>query len=412
MLAFLRSSAALFVGKSALFGVRIVALLAMANVGAKEVFTCISFAVALSELGRLVADYGTETWSLRAIAGSHSTMEKAKVVSTALFVKAMFGAVACVVIVVTCAAKFGHIGLIAGVLAGVLVFTTQIAGLAIVSLQAEDQLQELKVLAAPCVLTAIAVFGCLAVTGNSLFALAALCTGETVASVVLLAVLRRRAMLTGPLPSATDIRKMLAACAPIALLNVLAGLYMRMDTLVVAELSLSSLAAYTVANRLFQPFQVGAMTLGSTVYSRAAAALSKDRASLRPFVRRLLPLIGLTALAAGVLLWGVGSEIVETFLPGYRSALVPVRLFAVMSVVTALSSTAVGILWACGEFAVVTRIMVIETAGALVALLILVPAQGATGAAEALLVASLVTVSIQWPYAIIAWRRQLALPVG
>src|SRR6185312_11282553 len=102
-----------------------------------------------------------------------------------------------------------------------------------------------------------------------------------------------------------DIRKMLSACAPLAVLNVFAGLYTKMDTLVVAQVSLSSLATYTVANRLFQPFQIALMTLGSTVYSRAAAALGRERASLRPFLQRHLPLICLIAVAAGILLWGL-----------------------------------------------------------------------------------------------------------
>ena len=404
MFAFLKSSAALFIGKSAFFGVRILALLAMARVSDQDTFNCISYAMVLGELGRLLADYGTETWALRAIAISDSAAEKAKVVSTALVIKMMFGSAAYVLIAAACAVKFGRIGLIAGLLAGLQVFTTQVAGLTIVYLQAQEQLHRLKILAAPCVLTAIAVFACLWATGNALFALAVLCAGELVASALLLGVLRESSMLTGVLPCGSDIKKMLAACAPLALLNVFAGLYTKMDTLMVAQLSLSSLASYTVANRLFQPFQVGLMTLGSTVYSRAAASLGKERASLGPFLRRYLPIICLIAAAAGILLWILGGAIVEALLPTYRAALPPLHIFCVMLGATALSFTAVGILWAYGEFALVTRTLVVQTAGAFVALIVLVPSQGATGAAAALLIAELVTTGIQWR-CVIARRR-------
>jgi O-antigen/teichoic acid export membrane protein len=405
-LAFLRSSAALFVGKSAFFGVRILALLAIARVSTQDLFNCISYAMALGELGRLLADCGTETWSLRAIALSDSAVEKAKVVSTALAIKGLAGCAAYLMIVGACAAKFGHLGLVAGLLAGLQVFSTQVAGLTIVYLQAENQLGRLRVLAAPCVLTAAAVFGCLWVTGNSLLALAVLCAGELAAAVLLLGVLQQSSMLTRRLPAGADIRKMLADCATIALQNVFSGLYTKVDTLVVAQLSLASLASYTVANRLFQPFQIALMTLGATVYSRAATVLGKERVSLGPFLQRHLPLICLIAVAAAILLWGVGTTIIELFLPAYRAALMPLRIFSVMLAATALSSTAVGILWAYGEFAVVTRTLVVQTAGALAALLILVPSHGATGAATGLLIVELLTTAIQWRYAMIASRRQ------
>lgn len=400
ILAFLRSSAALFVGKTAFFGVRILALLAMARMGTQEVFTCISYAVALGELGRLVADYGTETWSVRAIAISENPLEKARVVSSALILKAMFGIVAGLLICAVCARKFGHIGFVAGMLAGLQVLTTQAAGLTIAYLQAENQLQRLKILAAPCVLTAVAVCAALWVTGDSLLALAVLCAGELVASSLLLDVLRQSSMLTGGSPFGVGVRKMLVDCAPVALLSAVAGLYTRMDTLIVAQIALPSLAAYTVANRLFQPFQLGIMTLGATVYSRAAATLGKQGASLQPFLQQYLPLIVLTSVAAGALLFVGGSVLVTTLLPAYRAALVPLGIFSVTVVITALSSTAVGILWAYGRFATVTRIVVLQAGGALVTLLILVPWQGATGAAAGMLVAEVITAAIQWKYAV------------
>lgn len=410
MFSFLTSSAALFLGKSAFFGVRIIALLVMARLADEVTFACVSFAVAAIELARIMADYGTDAWCLRAIAISPSNMEKARIVASALIIRGALGGLAWLLIIGACTLKFGRTGAIAGVLTGALLAATQIAGIAIVFLQAENQLRRLRVLALPAALTAGAVIGCLLLTRNAIWALLVVCCGELTAASLLIGVLRSHGMLSGPLPTASDLRKMLSTCAPVAAMSVMNGLYSRMDSLVLAQVSLSALATYTVANRLYQPFQVGVTTLAATVYGRAAAAIAKDRNSMRQFMRHYLPLIGLMAAVAAAVLWGLGSLVILYFLPGYHSSIGALRIFALMLVLIATNSTATGILWACNQFAVVTRIVTLETLCALVGLFLLVPTLGAVGAATALLAAAAVCAVIQCPYAIMAWRRQLSLP--
>lgn len=383
------ASGSLLAAKSALLGIRVLVLLLIAAYGRETEFASASFALSLAEIGRSVADFGTDTWNIRAIAVARDRSSEACLLSAALIIKVIGSALVGSAIFVICRklpASGGPLGLIAGLL----LVTSQLAGLTISYFQAKDEVRRLALLIIPCVATVLAAFLALILTGRALLALAILTLGEIFIAATLLALLHHRVRFTGFNATASDVGQVARSCIPTAALGIVIGVYSRIDTLVLADFSLPALAVYTVAQRLFQPFQIAATSFGSIVYSQIAASVSGNRSFARQFLTKDMPIIlGCSVVCSLVLFFG-GTLLIEHAFPQYSAAAGLLTILSLLLPLLAFNSAMTGFLLAYGRYWSVLCVAVVDLALTYLFMLNLVPAKGAGGTAESLILGAAV----------------------
>src|ERR1700722_6576627 len=83
------ASGSLLVAKSALLGIRVVALLLIGIYGRETELASASFALSLAEIGRWIADFGTDIWNVRAIAVARDPRRETQLVTGAMLIKSV-----------------------------------------------------------------------------------------------------------------------------------------------------------------------------------------------------------------------------------------------------------------------------------------------------------------------------------
>jgi O-antigen/teichoic acid export membrane protein len=383
------ASGSLLAAKSALLGMRVVALLLIGIYGQETELASASFALSLAEIGRWIADFGTDIWNVRAIAGARDARRETQLVAGAMLIKSVGSLVVGLVIVVMCRLELGSAGYPFGLIAALLLPTSQMASLTIAYFQAKDDIKQLAVMILPCAATLLAFFLTLLVTANPLLALGVMTAGEICVAAMLLAILRRRLLpmkLSASWPDAVSLAR---ACVPAAAFGIVVGVYSRIDTLVLAKYSLAALAAYTIAQRLYQPFQIAVTSIAAITYRRVSHSIATMAPVRREFLTMDLPaILGGSILSAAILLWG-GRVVLQSVFPQYAAALGPLKILCAVLPVLAFNSAIAGLLLGYGRFWIVLSISAADLILTYCLMTILVPLNSASGSAQSLLAGAL-----------------------
>ncbi len=380
------ASGALLAAKSSLLGIRTLVLLLMAAYGPESDLASASFALSLAEIGRWVADFGTDTWNVRAIAMAGSASGEARLLTAALVIKVSGSVLVGSSIFLACRLELPAHGASLGGMAAVLLMTSQVAGLAISYFQAKDEIPRLLPAVIPSAGTVLAALAWLRLTGGTVAALAIMTAGEIVIAATVLSLLHRRvrfARLSAAWPS---IGPMARSCIPTALFGMIVGICSRVDTLVLAGFSLSALAIYTIAQRLFQPFQIAVTSFGAIIYSRAVLFESEGRLFTRHLLRKEIPAILGCSLAGSVLLYLGGRLLVEYTFPQYRTALSSLTILCTCLPLLAFNSAIAGLLLGSGRYWTVTVVSMLDLLLTCICMRVLIPLYGAAGTAAGLLI--------------------------
>jgi O-antigen/teichoic acid export membrane protein len=384
------ASGTLLAAKSALLGIRTLVLLIVAAHGGTQDLAAASLALALAEAGRWVADFGTDTWTVRAFATARSAGNEARLLTAAALVKAVGSALVGLSIFAVCRSTLPANGNAFGCMAALLLITSQVAGLAISYFQAKDEVTRLTPVLIPCGATALAAFLALRLSGGALAAVAALTVGEIMIAAMLILMLRKRVGFAGLSSVLPDAARMARSCVPTAAFGIVVGLYSRLDTFVLAEFSLAALAIYTVAQRLFQPFQIAATSFGAIVYSRAAVLHSEGLPVARLLFRREMPaIVGCSIVCSAVLFFGGRPLVIHVF-PQYQAAIGPLSLLCVLPPILAYNSAMTGVLLALGRYWSVLTVAIIDLALTYLCMITLIPLKGADGTAICMLIGALI----------------------
>ena len=401
------ASGSLLAAKSALLGIRVLVLLLIAAYGRESELASISFALSLAEIGRWIADFGTDTWNVRAIAMARDADGEARLLSAALLIKALGSAVVGSSIFVVCRHEFPLAGDTLGLMAGLLLMTSQVAGLTIAYLQAKNEIRRLAPLLIPCAATVLAALLSLMSTGRALVALEILTLGEIGIAATLLTLLLRRARFASFVATVPEAGRMARACIPAAALGVVVGLHSRIDTIVLAQFSLSALAAYTVAQRLFQPFQIAVTSFGSIVYSQTSLSISARRPFARKFLHEDLPITLGCSVACSATLFFAGRLLIQVVFPQYPAAPGLLTILCTLLPLLALNSALAGLLQGCGRYWTVLSMSVLDLLLSWLFMIILIPAHGAAGTAQSLFLGAAVNGAALSFAAILAGRATL-----
>jgi O-antigen/teichoic acid export membrane protein len=408
------ASGALLAAKSALLGMRTLVLLIIAAHGGSGGLAIASFALSLAEAGRWVADFGTDTWNVRAIAIARDARGESRILTAALLVKAIGSVLVGLTIFVVCWLAIPINGIAYGCLAALLLMTSQVAGLTIAYFQTKDDIPKLTPMLIPCGGTVLAAFLSLTWSGSVLTALAAMTAGEIISAVLLVLLLQKRVALKDWSSAMPDAALMARSCVPTAAFGIIVGVYSRLDTFTLAKFSFAALAVYTVAQRLFQPFQIAVTSFGSIISSRTALLHAEGRPVAEQLLRREMPLIIGCSLVSSVVLFFGGRLLVEQVFPMYRTALGPLTLLCVVLPFLAFNSAMAGLLLGYGRYWAVLAVSVIDLALTYLCMIVLIPLYGSTGTALSLLIGALINGAALSLAAVFATRSPAAgtNPVG
>jgi O-antigen/teichoic acid export membrane protein len=375
---------------------RVLTLLALARYTSEQDFAHAALIVAIAEAGRLVADLGTDTWSIRAIATSKSEDARALIIGDSLAVKALASSLLILSLWIAQSRLLPPMSITDLLLITMLVLSSQFVGLATSVEQALAKLRSLlPILAASYSLIFVIALLAATRTADGRLSLMAFGLCEAIVAGILLARLSDFQAVHWPTNVLRSASRMARASAPVAALNVMIGLYSRLDVMAVAQISSAAVATYSIAYRLFQPFSFAAAGLGLAVYARSSIAAQFSLAAQRAIVQRSIA----TALIAGslgtVLLWLLGPTVVEGLFAGYSDAVPVLRMLAPLVLITAIGGSLTGILMGYGRFNAVLGIASLNLVWIGALLSWLVPTKGATGAAQALLMAEATNVMLQ-----------------
>lgn len=383
------ASSALLAAKSALLGIRSLVLLLIAAYGHESDLAGASFALSLAEIGRWVADFGTDTWNVRAIAMAGSPGAEARLLTATLLIKAIGSGLVGLLILLVCRLELPTDGGSLGCIAVLLLMTSQVAGLTISYFQAKDAIPKLLPMLTPCAGTVVAAFAWLTLSDRPLGALAITTVGEIAVAATLLWLLHRKVAFARVSAALPDASRMARSCIPTAVFGIVVGVYSRLDILALARFSLSALAVYTVAQRLFQPFQIAVTSFGAIVYSRAVLFDSQRRPFARRLLTREIPAILACSLACSLALFLGGKLLVENVFPQYRAALSALTILCTCLPLLAFNSAITGLLLGSGRYWMVLSVAVLDLVLTCTTMAVLIPSYGAAGTADGLLIGAL-----------------------
>jgi O-antigen/teichoic acid export membrane protein len=381
---------------------RLIVLFLVAAFVTPEIFGLVSYAIAIGEIGKIVADFGVDTWATREYAASADSRSYNDIAIKVTRIRVIVTPIVyvCAVAMFWLTTVHSHFDI--GVVANSLILSTLFVNFSLSYFQAKLRVREIVLTILPLTLLSIGLAAVLmSYTRNPLLALLILPATECAAGVILLRKLHREiGRLNGIFNRqflAADITRTLIQTFPIALTGILVILYSRLDVIVLSRITdARSVGLYSVANRLTEPVQLIASGFAMSLFSQTAVLL-RDHPIER--ARRFLGkycLMGFGFASVISVLMAVSVPvIVPIALPEYQNAIPVFVLLAASLVFRTLNVSLTSYIQACGYFSRIT-ILASWNLGLITALLfILVPIFGIVGAAMALLLGEILNTCVQ-----------------
>jgi O-antigen/teichoic acid export membrane protein len=392
---------------------RIAALLIIAKFTSNSEFGVVSIAVALAEIGKVAADFGTDTLALKEYAIEADPSRLRKFAKTTALTKLF----CCLLVYAGLAAYFlatqppaaASIGLVAGLL----LITTSASNFSINYFQARLRILEiLWPIVANNILTVCLVALALHLNPNPLIGVAILPCAEAVNALILHGYFAKQVSFWRTKVNRADILALLQKGLPIAISIMLVAFYSRLDVIVLERFGIDKAAIgdYGVAFRCTEPFQLVTSAFAITAYSHLSAILTnREFSAANRFILRYGSLIFTYGLAIGCLLMLLAPPLIEYFLPQYQASIPILRILAAAIIFRTPTASLTCMIQAYGYYRWITYVSAWNLSFIAALLWLLVPRMSEIGAAYALLIGEVVNAAIQGA---ILWqisRRQIVL---
>lgn len=378
------NSLSLTLARGLAFGSRALALLVLARIATAQEVANAAIAVTVAETARLIGDLGVEVWLVRTVGQARNAEEALPAIQSAFAVRLGVAVVASVFAWLACIAW--HIPASLTGASVLLTVTGMVIGVPVAVLQARLQLDRLLFSLIPLLAAGLVAVVSLVPLYASPGSMALwILSGFEVAAVYAAMMQSGLARFWKFRFSCEQIRKLLRSCFSVAIYNAIVGAYSRLDVWLLASLSATSLATYTVGFRLYQPFGLVMAAIGGVSFASFARAMSDAKSDAAVMSRRfLLAVSSLSIVLGGVLILG-GTCIVELFFSNYQGAKRVLYPLAAMVPIMGVSGVLVAVLTAEGRFGSLCKAAAFNLLVFAVALSKLIPAYGASGASMGLL---------------------------
>lgn len=311
---------ALLIAKASFIGLRLLTMYLCAISVAPAEFGQLALALTTAEVCRYIADWGTDTWSLRCF--SDPDVSKARGYFFWVFRLRVLSSFAGFIGSWFCIGLFAHkIGGGGRIFFALTTITSLWLNLGVNWLQARSSLRPVAVILAIFgSVCAISVFGLHVYEYNSLAMLATLVCFELVlaAGVIGIAVSNARGEIV--FIRSVEWRRWFKEATPIALAALIVLSYGRFDQYFVGtRFQLETVGSYLLALRLVEPLQFVAAAFSSTLYARASSVfmaedgLSIGRDYCRKWIRLVLIASTAIALAGGAILTAIAPHVLTQY---------------------------------------------------------------------------------------------------
>jgi O-antigen/teichoic acid export membrane protein len=389
---------------------RIAALFVIAKFTSSQEFGMVSVAVALAEIGKVVADFGTDTLSLKEYAITSEPQRLSKFAGTVAHTKF----VCCLLVYAGLSAYFLAVETLPhaliGMVAGLLLITTSFSNFSINYFQARLRIPEILWPIIANNLAALALVALvLTIYPSALLGVAILPTAEAVNALILYLYFRKNVRLKLKQIDRTDVWVLLRQGLPIAISIIIVAIYTRLDVIVLEKFFDKSIVGeYGVAFRCTEPFQLVTSAFAITAYSHLSAILDQRKFNE---ANKFIVKYGSMILTYGLVICGflllVAPPLIQVFLPQYQDSIPILRVLAAAIIFRTPSASLTCMIQAYGHYRWITYVSVWNLLFIASLLAILVPRMSAIGAAYSLLIGEVVNVLIQGSILLYVSRNRL-----
>jgi O-antigen/teichoic acid export membrane protein len=389
---------------------RIAALFVIAKFTNSQEFGMVSVAVALAEIGKVVADFGTDTLSLKEYAIASEPQRLSKFAGTVAHAKF----VCCLVVYAGLSAYFLAVETLPhaliGIVAGLLLITTSASNFSINYFQARLRIPEILW---PIIANNFVALGLVALVlklyPSALLGVAILPAAEAVNALILYLYFRKNVRLKLFQVDRATVWNLLRQGLPIAISIIIVAIYTRLDVIVLEKFfSKSIVGEYGVAFRCTEPFQLVTSAFAITAYSHLSAILDQRKF---PEANKFIVKYGSMILTYGLVICGflllVAPPLIQAFLPQYQNSIPILRVLAAAIIFRTPSASLTCMIQAYGHYRWITYVSVWNLLFIASMLAILVPRMSAIGAAYSLLIGEVVNVLIQGSILLYISRNRL-----
>ncbi len=389
---------------------RIAALFVIAKLTNSQEFGMVSVAVALAEIGKVVADFGTDTLSLKEYA-IDADPGRLQIFAGSVAKTKML---CCLLVYTGLVTYFLAVetlpNALIGTVAGLLLITTSASNFSINYFQARLRIPEiLWPIIANNVMALCMVGLSLSIYPSALLGVAILPAAEAVNAFILYRYFRKNVRLSLTKVDRTDIWALMQRGMPIAISIIIVAIYTRLDVIVLEKFfSKSVVGEYGVAFRCTEPFQLVTSAFAITAYSHLSAILDKKKfTEANKFIVKYGAMIFSYGLGICLVLLLVAPPLIQAFLPQYQNSIPILRILAAAIVFRTPTASLTCMIQAYGHYRWITYVSVWNLCFIAVMLAILVPIMSSIGAAYALLTGEVVNVIIQGSMLWYISRKQL-----
>ncbi len=375
---------------------RIAALFVIAKLTNSQAFGMVSIAVALAEIGKVVADFGTDTLSLKEYAIDADPGRLQVFAGTVAKTKLL----CCLVVYIALAGYFLVVeplpNALIGMVAGLLLITTSASNFSINYFQARLRIPEiLWPIIANNVLALCLVALALSLYPSALLGVAILPAAEAVNALILYRYFNKNVRLGKA--KQIDVWALMQRGLPIAISIIIVAIYTRLDVIVLERFFDKSIVGeYGIAFRCTEPFQLVTSAFAITAYSHLSAILDKRKfAEANKFILKYGAMIFSYGLGICLVLLLVAPPLIQAFLPQYQNSIPILRILAAAIVFRTPTASLTCMIQAYGHYRWITYVSVWNLGFIAVMLAILVPRMSSIGAAYSLLIGEVVNVLIQ-----------------
>jgi O-antigen/teichoic acid export membrane protein len=387
---------------------RIAALFVIAKLTNSQAFGMVSIAVALAEIGKVVADFGTDTLSLKEYAIDSDPGKLQVFAGTVAKTKLL-----CCLVVYTALATYFLVveplpNALIGMVAGLLLITTSASNFSINYFQARLRIPEiLWPIIANNALALCLVALALSLYPSALLGVAILPAAEAVNALILYKYFNKNVRLGKA--QQIDVWALMQRGLPIAISIIIVAVYTRLDVIVLEKFFDKSIVGeYGIAFRCTEPFQLVTSAFAITAYSHLSAILDKRKfAEANKFILKYGAMIFSYGLGICLVLLLVAPPLIQAFLPQYQNSIPILRILAAAIVFRTPTASLTCMIQAYGHYRWITYVSVWNLGFIAVMLAILVPRMSSIGAAYSLLIGEVVNVLIQGSMLWYISRKQL-----
>lgn len=378
--------------------IRLCVLLLLArSVGVFD-FGVATMLIAIAEIGRVVADFGIDTWVTREFARQPSVRTQQvlfrRVFSAKILLGLTTGAIASFIAIVVSPWDYFFPALLSGALIPCALLTNLVIAYYQAHLRAID-LAGRVLLGGAFALTFAAYL--LWLSPTVWVAVCSLLGWEVVLLFLLLYTLRPEVVVTsfGHISSG-HLLSLIRTTWPIALTAFLVTLYSRIDILALgAMLGTAAVGLYGFAYRLTEPFLFIGASLATSIYAQLAAETASGRVPRTRMVAGLMAALISYGVLSLIAILVVSNALIAKFFVEFAQADTLVTLLAVALVVRIANVGCTAVIQAYGRFLWVTKVAAMNVITISALLFVLVPRFGVEGAAAALLIGESVNLVVQ-----------------